>query len=65
MTEELKCCPFCGTKPKIKKNIDDSFRISCENLSCVCLPDTWAYKTIEEAIAAWNRREGGQDNGLD
>lgn len=57
--EELKPCPFCGgdVVPFHAKsdefNIDLGYRFFCHNNCCMQVK---FYKTMEEAIEAWNRR---------
>lgn len=59
MSEELKPCPFCGGEAHIKEVVS-----ACEKLYTVGCPDsecmgyeTWLLKpTVDEAVAAWNRR---------
>lgn len=51
--EGLLPCPFCGEEPRI---ILPSIRISCENTYCLLNPQTKFFKTINEAVHAWNTR---------
>lgn len=58
MTEQLKGCPFCGGKARIKTcECDDvSFwQVTCGNPKCFCSSALF-YSTREEAVAAWNSR---------
>ena len=56
--QQLKPCPFCvadeGSGIHIETIWDDKekFRIMCEN----CGVSTWDFKSIEQAVEAWNRR---------
>ena len=55
MTEELKPCPFCGTKPLLYDLLDThgGFSVECPADGC----DTEKMKrTKAEAVAAWNTR---------
>lgn len=54
--DELKPCPFCGGKAKIRseKYWQPNVR---RNVICTnCFANTGWYKTEDEAIEAWNRR---------
>lgn len=59
MENELKPCPFCGEQPKTNC-VKGEHAVYCgNNAQCratveVCMP------TIEDAIAAWNARAGGE-----
>lgn len=66
--EELDSCPFCGGAGRV---LEHKFRIperrhkDCEatyGVECVsCLCKTWQFfKTREEAINAWNKRESAK-----
>lgn len=58
MSEELKPCPFCAGKARIKTvDCDDvSFwKVSCDNPMCL-LFNFKLYKTKEDAANDWNRR---------
>lgn len=66
--EEIKPCPWCGKIPKIYKNRNKFINSNpphevwfgkCINDSCKIRPYTLVYyKTEQEAIKAWNTREG-------
>lgn len=52
-------CPFCGdTYIRVRAKIG-YYTVGCNTLTCVCL-HTYSkpFKTEEDAIEAWNRREG-------
>ena len=52
---ELKPCPFCGSvdvKVHIPYFMDDCYMVKC----CGCNCSTAIYKTVNQAIKAWNRR---------
>jgi len=62
MMEELKRCPFCGGKAIIKKARGyTGYYVACGNALCFVLSVTRMEDSKDAAIAAWNRREGGQD----
>ena len=63
MMEKLKPCPFCGGAVKTYEDIRGKHYVQCLNPFCDMLVCTFSRGTKEEAIAAWNRREGEQDNG--
>lgn len=53
---ELKCCPFCGEKPKIA-TFDWGYSVKeywCYCSSCGC--ETQKYHSKEDAIEQWNTR---------
>ena len=53
---ELKCCPFCGEKPKIA-TCDWGYSVKeywCYCSSCGC--ETQKYHSKEDAIEQWNTR---------
>lgn len=58
--DNLKPCPFCGYKPKIKHDLNSQNEPFYQmRHDCMCLLSeirTFCYKTEEEAISAWNRR---------
>ena len=57
---ELKSCPFCGGKAKIKFYNGDiairKYEVGCNQTLCPCRPRTRLYSEVDEAIEAWNRR---------
>lgn len=64
MSDELKPCPFCGSRAATyqyskdayyKKGAPDYFRISC-SADCDVMPDTPDCRDKEKAIEIWNRR---------
>lgn len=52
MAEKLKPCPFCGAPAEQPKPYR---RIECSNPDCGPMPVVRG-NTLDEAIAAWNRR---------
>lgn len=55
---ELKPCPFCGSTD-IKVHgpyfIEDRYvMVKCNDCNC----NTAIYKTVDQAVEAWNRRVG-------
>ncbi len=68
---KLKSCPFCGQMPKVYVDrrypywpTDDMvqvdvFEICCVNQKCIIYnANDIYYRTIEDAMEAWNRRDG-------
>ena len=50
---ELKPCPFCGGHCEVVEALQtERFFIACTT----CDTDSGFYKTIEEAVEAWNHR---------
>ena len=62
MANELKPCPFCGSKARMwpsqtKSDSEGSYEIiGCSNIDCLIEPTTEEYLPYAEAIAAWNTR---------
>ena len=56
--ENLKPCPFCGSDAVTKHNTEKKcFGVGCLNYDCHgYIGLGWEYMTLEDAIAAWNRR---------
>lgn len=53
MTDELKPCPFCGGKARVKCSIkEDLWGVACYKCECC----TKVFFSEEEAVEAWNRR---------
>lgn len=56
--DEMKPCPFCGRRGRIKKYSDDRYRAVCSNH--ICPVESFDYHTEQEAKDWWNkRREDG------
>lgn len=59
MTDELKCCPFCGSPAELylKRLV---WRVKCSERDgdgkCLCHATSHGYREPESAIAAWNTR---------
>ena len=62
MMDELKLCPFCGSKAVIIKNYKGQTSIECTNrLYCIASRMVfWDYE--EDAVNAWNRRANDGKN---
>ena len=58
MPEELKICPFCGSKAELHSNKEyDTHIVECKNNFCMAsYMIGMKYDTEEEAKTAWNRR---------
>ena len=55
--EELKHCPFCGSKQVEVRHIKDRWSVGCSTTDCICR--LWymrQYNEKEKAVEAWNRR---------
>jgi hypothetical protein len=50
---DLKPCPFCDKKPRIVENTTSGITHMCDNGTIIMTKEC---KTIEEAVAAWNKR---------
>ena len=54
---QLKPCPFCGSKARLNNSFGwFTARCTAKIPNCDVFPETMAYRTIEEAIKAWNTR---------
>lgn len=54
---KLKPCEHCKNQdPELRPKLANRFDIICR----VCQKCTYAYETKQEAITAWNRRDGGE-----
>lgn len=53
--EELKPCPFCGSKARLERGTEDH-EIVCSNPDCEAAIGVWTFLSKADAIAAWNRR---------
>ena len=56
---DLLFCPFCGGEAHIKEVVsacEKLYTVSCSDSECMGY-ETWLLKpTVDEAVAAWNRR---------
>jgi len=52
--KNMKPCPFCGSSGDIRHYPNDGFLPHC--IRCDGMIEKW-FKTEEEAIEQWNRRE--------
>lgn len=50
---KLKKCPFCGKQSKMHLYLG-KYYVTCKKCKSYSAP----YDTVEEAEAAWNRRDG-------
>lgn len=55
MSDELLPCPFCGGKAVTTVHHDGNAGALCWTERCTVMPISRG-KTLEEAVAAWNRR---------
>ncbi len=53
--EDLKPCPFCGSRAIMHIDSGYLYYIECINLACVARDTRW-FKSEIEAIEAWNKR---------
>ena len=57
--KSLKPCPFCGGEAHIKEVVSvcgNLYTVGCSDSECMG-HETWLQKsTVDEAVAAWNRR---------
>lgn len=58
--EKIKPCPFCGGEGWLKQDNLGGWYVRCINHDCDVAVFTCSKESTKEAIAAWNRREGGQ-----
>jgi hypothetical protein len=69
--DDLKACPFCGTKAVQQVRLADSdtdmqWRIGCGNVACLVEPNTPPYADLKGAEWAWQDRPSPpptQENG--
>jgi hypothetical protein len=59
MSEELKPCPFCGSKAFVKYEEGSALLVGiyCENTNCGIQPFTSLFDDLDETIKAWNTRQ--------
>ena len=55
MSEELRECPFCGSKPTYTASCRDGFIGTC-SIYCQCGAGMSGYETKGEVKKAWNTR---------
>lgn len=57
---KIKNCPFCGKYPQtvVDDETEELFGVKCFNCGGSIFPEK---TTLDEAIEAWNRREGGKE----
>lgn len=58
---KLKPCPFCGGKARLVPYGDEHYFVSCTNIKC-CATAGRHMQNKDEAIKAWNRRDGEEKN---
>ena len=63
---DLKPCPFCGGKAVVTAKLpyfgeNETLSVMCKE----CNASSKHKRTEEEAIEAWNRRDGGKENAVD
>ncbi len=62
--ERLKPCPFCGEDAAIwyfpqhdRPLLKEAYYVGCTNDNCGCeIEKPGAFKSLDEAVEAWNRR---------
>ena len=71
MANELKPCPFCGSKARMwpsqtKSDSEGSYEIiGCSNIDCLIEPTTDEYLPYAEAVIRWNTRPAAPVEGLE
>ena len=60
-TQELKACPFCGSKAEILElartdKEKQVVKVYCTNVACICSQPAIGFVDQEEAVKAWNTR---------
>ena len=56
--DELKGCPFCGSKPKMWQDMFERWSIACTECHASTHPSGCG-RQRHQVILAWNRRENG------
>lgn len=57
MSDELKCCPFCGGKAQRVEDLIRRYREFPFYVQCAgCRAKTDRYPEMKDAVEAWNRR---------
>ena len=54
---KIKQCPFCGSRA-VLRTYDDKYYVRCSNVGCKVYAATENEDSPEEAIRAWNKRNG-------
>lgn len=67
---KLKPCPFCGCRPILKSDVRyprperervTAYEVVCTNMDCIIYDaDDRYFLKAQDAIDAWNRRDGDQ-----
>jgi DNA-directed RNA polymerase subunit RPC12/RpoP len=55
MSNQIKPCPFCGSEAAWFSYPDGTYEMKCRNPMCLSKSSRW--DDVNEAIAAWNRRD--------
>lgn len=59
---DLRNCPFCGDTYIMVRKSRAGYFVGCNTINCIaCNVGARQYKTEAEAIEAWNRRAGEQN----
>ena len=60
---KMKTCPFCGSPGKMDyiALCEKPYFPQCSNGECIVSDTAISFSTKEEAVEAWNKRVGEQD----